>query len=421
MLRSEVTAERFHERQAECLPGKYGVVVTRIAEGRLDAELTLQPWMMAPNGFLHAASVLLLADTAAGYASIAHLPENAKNFTTVELKTQLPRHRARREDPHRVRGGAPRADDARLVGDRVRARRQADRAVPLHAADPVVSARRPGAARGAGRGRAHEAVRAPMDDREIEELQALLDSVPAPFEPLDVSSLDGFLCGVIVQPEVVPSARWLPFVTDVDGRAFPPPSTRAACTPSRCGATPELRRAIGRRPGSTRGSSSSTTRTTSASMGTSSRGSRRRRRPGAVDAVYPWVAGFAAALETFPGLLAGDEAALTGPLALIYRHLGADDLEDADALLAEIESLEPPADLAAAVEELVRATLLLAGRGRRAARALSAAPSDRQRVDVDRPAQHAPRQRRHERDGARRGAAARRAASPAGVAATPTR
>ena len=54
---------------------------------------------------------------------------------------------------------------------------------------------------------------------------------------------------------------------------------------------------------------------------------------------------------------------LTGPLALLYRHLDVDDLEDADALLAEIESLEPPADLAAAVEELVRATLLLADVG----------------------------------------------------------
>ena len=71
----------------------------------------------------------------------------------------------------------------------------------------------------------------------------------------------------------------------------------------------------------------------------------------------------AAALETFPGLLAADEEALTGPLALLYRHLDADDLEDADALLAEIEMLEPPEDLAAAVEEVVRATLLLADVG----------------------------------------------------------
>jgi uncharacterized protein (TIGR00369 family) len=89
MLRSDVIAERFHQRQADCLPGRFGLVVTKIEEGRLEAELMLQPWMMAPNGFLHAASVLLLADTAAGYASIAHLPEKAKNFTTIELKSNF--------------------------------------------------------------------------------------------------------------------------------------------------------------------------------------------------------------------------------------------------------------------------------------------------------------------------------------------
>jgi uncharacterized protein (TIGR00369 family) len=89
MLRAEITAERFHERQADTLPGRFALVVTRIEEGRLDAEVALQPWMLAPNGYLHAASVLLLADTAAGYASIAHLPQGAKNFTTIELKSNF--------------------------------------------------------------------------------------------------------------------------------------------------------------------------------------------------------------------------------------------------------------------------------------------------------------------------------------------
>ena len=51
---------------------------------------------------------------------------------------------------------------------------------------------------------------------------------------------------------------------------------------------------------------------------------------------------------------------MTEPLALLYRHLAPDDLEDADELLAEIDSLEPPADLSEAVEGLVQATLLLA-------------------------------------------------------------
>jgi uncharacterized protein (TIGR00369 family) len=89
MPRPEISAEFFHLQQAECLPGRYRLVVTRIEEGRLDAEFVVQPWMLAPNGYLHAASVLLLADTAAGYASLAHLPEGAKNFTTIELKSNF--------------------------------------------------------------------------------------------------------------------------------------------------------------------------------------------------------------------------------------------------------------------------------------------------------------------------------------------
>ena len=68
MLRADITPATLHARQAETLPGRFGLVVTRIEEQRLDAEVAIQPWMLAPNGYLHAASVLLLADTAAGYA-----------------------------------------------------------------------------------------------------------------------------------------------------------------------------------------------------------------------------------------------------------------------------------------------------------------------------------------------------------------
>ena len=69
-------------------------------------------------------------------------------------------------------------------------------------------------------------------------------------------------------------------------------------------------------------------------------------------------------MELFPALMQLDAAALTGPLALLYRHLDPDDLEDADELLKEIDTLEPPSDLSEAVEEIVRATLLLADIGR---------------------------------------------------------
>jgi len=201
--------------------------------------------------------------------------------------------------------------------------------------------------------RAADAAGAPLADREIAALQALLDTVPAPLEPLDVSSLDGFLCGVIVQPTAIAPSRWMRHVTDVDGRALPVGFDARPLQALVARREAELRRAIGRREwfdpwlfeldddeeaDGDAGAAHS-------------------------DPAYPWVAGFAAALETFPALLGADEDALTGPLALLYRHLDPDDLEDADALLAEIDTLEPPVDLGAAVEELVRATLLLADVG----------------------------------------------------------
>ena len=89
MLRPETTPDLFHHKQVGTLPDRFGVRIRQIAEGRLDSEMEVQPWMLAPNGFLHAASVVLLADTSAGYATLAHLPEGAKNFTTIELKSNF--------------------------------------------------------------------------------------------------------------------------------------------------------------------------------------------------------------------------------------------------------------------------------------------------------------------------------------------
>ena len=66
------------------------------------------------------------------------------------------------------------------------------------------------------------------------------------------------------------------------------------------------------------------------------------------------------ALDAHPALMKLPEEPLLEPLAAIYLHLDPDDLEDADALLEEIESLEPPADLEEAVEGLVSAVLMLA-------------------------------------------------------------
>jgi uncharacterized protein (TIGR00369 family) len=89
MLRPDITPDHFHDKQRGTLPDRYGLRITRIAEGELAGEMAIQPWMHAPNGFLHAASVIVLADTCAGYATIAHLPQGASNFTTIELKSNF--------------------------------------------------------------------------------------------------------------------------------------------------------------------------------------------------------------------------------------------------------------------------------------------------------------------------------------------
>jgi 1,4-dihydroxy-2-naphthoyl-CoA hydrolase len=72
------------------LPGYLGVVIKDVRPGLLLAELPLREHLFAPNGYLHAGSVVSLADTAAGYACLAHLPEGA-SFTTLELKANFVR------------------------------------------------------------------------------------------------------------------------------------------------------------------------------------------------------------------------------------------------------------------------------------------------------------------------------------------
>ena len=82
-----LTLEDFNRRGEGRLPGHLGIVFTEVAVGRMRAELEIKPFLMAPNGYLHAGTVVTLADTAAGYGCVASLPEGASGFTTIELKS----------------------------------------------------------------------------------------------------------------------------------------------------------------------------------------------------------------------------------------------------------------------------------------------------------------------------------------------
>jgi uncharacterized protein (TIGR00369 family) len=87
--RADITLADLQARAATCLPGLFGLQVLHVDEAEVLMRLDIQPQFLAPNGFLHAASVIALADTACGFATIAHLPHGAQNFTTIELKANF--------------------------------------------------------------------------------------------------------------------------------------------------------------------------------------------------------------------------------------------------------------------------------------------------------------------------------------------
>jgi 1,4-dihydroxy-2-naphthoyl-CoA hydrolase len=82
-----LTPEHFNQRGADFLPGHLGIVVTHVGPNEVRAELQIRKALMAPNGYLHAGTVVTLADTSAGYGCIANLPPGASGFTTIELKS----------------------------------------------------------------------------------------------------------------------------------------------------------------------------------------------------------------------------------------------------------------------------------------------------------------------------------------------
>ena len=86
-LRDDVTIEVLNRRGGEYLPGYLGIEMLELLENSLRSRMPVKKLHFAPNNFLHAASIVALADTTCGYATMAHLPEGAQSFTTIELKS----------------------------------------------------------------------------------------------------------------------------------------------------------------------------------------------------------------------------------------------------------------------------------------------------------------------------------------------
>ena len=71
------------------LPGHLGVEIIAVNAREVESRMQVRREVMAPNGYLHAASVVALADTSCGYGCVAALPEGARGFTTIELKSNF--------------------------------------------------------------------------------------------------------------------------------------------------------------------------------------------------------------------------------------------------------------------------------------------------------------------------------------------
>ena len=77
------------ERVKQGLPAYLGVDILELAPGYLAARMAVTEHHLATNGYLHAGTVVTLADTSCGVGCFANLPEGALNFTTLELKSNF--------------------------------------------------------------------------------------------------------------------------------------------------------------------------------------------------------------------------------------------------------------------------------------------------------------------------------------------
>jgi uncharacterized protein len=194
-----------------------------------------------------------------------------------------------------------------------------------------------------------------LSDAEFQELDELLAATPEPLQAMDAVMLDGYLCGLLVQPLLIAPQQWLPWVFDVEGRALPVGGDRTGH--ERAQALMQRRHSALNRALLDEGwfhpliledaDDEADGADDAASPSPVSR------------ALLPWVAGFQDACARFPALLELDDPAVAPALARLFRHLPAETDEERE-LIATLDRELPLATLDDAIEELVAAVADLA-------------------------------------------------------------
>lgn len=193
-----------------------------------------------------------------------------------------------------------------------------------------------------------------LSDADLDELDALLAATPAPLQPLDVGMLDGYLCGVLMQPVLIDAASWLAPIFDTDGAALPeslPPGWHERI----CTLVLRHHGALNRRLVEDGGFDPIVFDVDPAAAADAAPAAGAR---AIFSPLWSWVGGFEYALERFPQLLDNSDDAIGDLLDRILRYLPAEDGEDA-RMIARLDQSHPVATLDAAIEDLVDTVVAL--------------------------------------------------------------
>jgi uncharacterized protein len=195
---------------------------------------------------------------------------------------------------------------------------------------------------------------ADLTDAEFAELDELLAETPEPLQALDAVMLDGYLCGVIVQPVLLESAAWLPHVFDMEGQ--PLPDDVDATWLERTTTLILRRHAFLNRAMAEDGWFDPLV------LEFDDEHPREPLPEGEVDpleglsevsqSLMPWVAGFQHAAICFPDLSEMPDDAVMSALARLYRHLPAETDEERE-VVATLDREHPLKALDEAIEDLV--------------------------------------------------------------------
>lgn len=188
-----------------------------------------------------------------------------------------------------------------------------------------------------------------LSDAEFAELDELLAATPQPLDPLDAVMLDGYLCGVLVQPVLLARSDWLPPVFDLEGQALPEsvdPAWRARCT-----ALIERRYASLQRSLADDGWIDPLVLELDQSDEPAMPEELRALGP-VSSALMPWVSGFQYAAIRFPDLAQSDNEAVMDAMDRLYRHLPSETDEDRE-MAAALDREHPLETLEKGIEDLV--------------------------------------------------------------------